>query len=197
MKCRICGKEAEFKIKSYNLAICRDCFLQRLYKRVEETIKKYRLFDKGEEIFILMGGKNSNTLATLLSEMGYRVELVSSEEEVPEGKVIAKGNILEEEVANALWEILNWTLGEDVLPSYCEMGKKFVKPLCLLIEEEISIYRNIKRIEECCEARDDIRNDIREKVKDLGIFSLGFWISFYKSLIKDWDNFRNSSARQF
>jgi DNA-directed RNA polymerase subunit RPC12/RpoP len=181
VKCRICGKEAEFKIKSYNLALCSDCFLRRLYKRVEETIKKYRLFDKGEEIFVLKSEKNSGVLANLLSEMGYKVEMAGSEEEVPGGKMIARGYVLEDVVANALWKILNWELREDVLPSYYKRGRKVVKPLCLLIEEEVSIYRNLRGIEEGREREDKIK----EKMKELGILSAGFWLSFYKSLVKD------------
>ncbi|MBC7330239.1 hypothetical protein H5T88_07780 [bacterium] len=181
MKCRICGKEAEFKIKSYNLAICSDCFLNRLHKRVEETIKRYRLFDKGEEIFVVAGGKNSDVLANLLSEMGYRVEFASSEEEVAEGKIIAMGDVLEDEVANAIWKILNWELREDALPSYYERGRKIVKPLCLLIEEEVFIYRNLKRIEEVREKEEGIK----EKMSELGILSAGFMLSFYKSLVKE------------
>jgi hypothetical protein len=181
MKCRICGKEAEFKIKSYNLALCSDCFLSRLYKRVEETIRKYRLFDEGDEIFVLKGGKNSEVLANLLSEMGYRVEMAGSEEEVQEGRIIAKGDVLEDVVANALWKILNWDLREDVLPSYYERGRKVVKPLCLLIEEEVFIYRNLKGIEEGWGRVDKIKDRMRE----LGILSAGFLLSFYKSLVKD------------
>jgi tRNA(Ile)-lysidine synthase TilS/MesJ len=181
MKCRICGKEAEFKIKSYNLALCSDCFLNRLYKRVEETIKKYRLFDKGEEIFVVEGGKNSVVLANLLSEMGYKVEMAGFEEEVPEERIIARGYVLEDVVANALWKILNWELREDVLPSYYERGRKIVKPLCLSIEEEVSIYRSLRGIAEGREGEDKIK----EKMMELGILSAGFLLSFYKSLVKD------------
>ncbi|MGB9797015.1 MAG: hypothetical protein ACPLSK_00160 [bacterium] len=180
MKCKICGGEGQFRIRSYNLTLCRDCFMRRLHRRVEETVHRYRLFRKEEELFVIRWEGNSRALSALLSEMGYRVRDVESEDEIPSDGVVVKGTLLEDAVANALWQILTWDIRDDILPSYIENGRKVVKPLCLLIEEELAIYKEIKGIDE-----EFPKDNVKEKLRTLGISSIGFWLSFYKSLVKD------------
>ncbi|MGB9877004.1 MAG: hypothetical protein ACPLPS_04475 [bacterium] len=154
--------------------------MRRLHRRVEETVHRYRLFRKEEELFVIRWEGNSRALSALLSEMGYKVRDVESEDEIPSDGVVVKGTLLEDAVANALWQILTWDIRDDILPSYIENGRKFVKPLCLLIEEELAIYREIKGIDE-----EFPKDNVKEKLRTLGISSIGFWLSFYKSLVKD------------
>lgn len=183
MKCRICGRETDIKIKSYNLAICQDCFLKRLWKRVGETIRRYAMFERGERVHILREGINAMSLADILGDMGFEFELIERFEDIPEGGILAVGNLLEDEVAHSLWCILNWDIADDISPVYQWRNVKVVKPLCLTIEEEIQIYRRIKGIEENIMEDSTIKRKLREK----GLLNSGFWLAFYQSLVREKD----------
>lgn len=180
-KCRVCGKEAEFKIKNYNLVICRECFLNRLYRRIEETIRKYRMFGRDEAIYVPVQGYNALEVAEILGEMGYRIQVVGENEPIPQGGVVAFGNLLEDEVANVILGILNWELKDDIFPVFQKGGARFVKPLCLITEEEMDIFREIKGIEK----RKGEENIIKRKMKERKLLSIGFWLSFFKSFLRE------------
>ncbi len=73
-KCRICGKPAEVFLISRNLALCRRDFVENFEKRVEKTINKFRMADRGEKILVAVsGGKDSLALLHVLKKLGYRV----------------------------------------------------------------------------------------------------------------------------
>ncbi len=75
MKCRICGKTAVIKLKSHHTAFCEEDFIKFFERRVERTIKRYRMFNKHDRILVAVsGGKDSLTLLYLLNKMGYRVK---------------------------------------------------------------------------------------------------------------------------
>ncbi|MEO0072446.1 MAG: ATP-binding protein [candidate division WOR-3 bacterium] len=77
VRCRICQKIKEgTKLKSYNLKICYDCFIDFFRKRVETTIKKFRMFKKTDNILVAVsGGKDSIALAKVLKDLGYKITL--------------------------------------------------------------------------------------------------------------------------
>jgi len=77
IKCKICQKVKEgVHLKSYNLKICFDCFLNFFRKRVKETIEKFRMFTKEEKIAVaISGGKDSIALAKVLKDLGYNITL--------------------------------------------------------------------------------------------------------------------------
>ncbi len=187
MKCRVCGKETTIKIKSYNLAICENCFLKRLWGRVGETIRRYSMFGRKEGVYILREGKNAQVLAGILGDMNYEFNIVERVESVPEGGILVLGKLLEDEVTDAIWRILNWEISEDLAPVYTQGNIKVVKPLCLIIEEEISHYRSIKGI---TEERGGEENWLKEKLRERKLLSAGFLLAFYKSFVKEKDKFK-------
>lgn len=180
MKCRICGKETETKIKSYNLAICKDCFLKRLWGRVGETIRKHSMFERKEKVYIVKEHNNALALENILMDMGYEVEVVEEADDA-QGGVLAIGNLLEDEVAHSIWRILNWDITDEMAPVYQQGNIKIVKPLCLILEEELFHYKKIKGIEE----KEREGNFVKDKIKEKRLLSAGFWLSFYKSLVKE------------
>lgn len=186
MKCRVCGKETKIKIKSYNLAICEDCFLKRLWGRVDETIRKYSMFEREEKVYILKENNNASALVNILNDMGYEVEVVGKIKNVPPGGLLAIGNLLEDEVARAIWRILNWDISYDILPVYQQGNIRVVKPLCLIIEEELFHYKKIKGIKE----KEKGVSIVKEKIKQNRLLSAGFWLAFYKSLVRENDKLK-------
>ncbi len=73
-KCKICGKPAEIFLYSQNLALCRKDFVKNFEKRVERTIKKFKMATRYEKILVAVsGGKDSLALLHLLNKLGYRV----------------------------------------------------------------------------------------------------------------------------
>lgn len=69
MKCVKCGKKAIYK------NFCEEHFVEHYLKKVEETIKKYKMFDKNDKILVAVsGGKDSTSLAYALHLLGYNFE---------------------------------------------------------------------------------------------------------------------------
>ncbi|MCS7258015.1 MAG: adenine nucleotide alpha hydrolase family protein [candidate division WOR-3 bacterium] len=77
LRCRICQELKEgIKLKSYNLKICHDCFLTFFRRRVQNTVAKFRMFKKDDNILVAVsGGKDSVALAKVLKDLGYRITL--------------------------------------------------------------------------------------------------------------------------
>ncbi len=72
-KCRLCEKPAEIYISSHNLALCREDFIENFERRVERTIRKFKMLDKRERVLVaISGGKDSLALIHLLNKLGYR-----------------------------------------------------------------------------------------------------------------------------
>lgn len=78
LKCRKCLKVGRgIHLKSYNLKICLECFLDFFRQRVEYTIKKFKMFNKKEKIAVaISGGKDSIALAKVLKDLGYDITLI-------------------------------------------------------------------------------------------------------------------------
>lgn len=77
LRCRKCQKIREgIHLRSYNLRLCLDCFLDFFRKRVKETIEKFRMFEKKDKIAVaISGGKDSVALAKVLKDLGYKITL--------------------------------------------------------------------------------------------------------------------------
>ncbi|MBN2112442.1 TIGR00269 family protein [Candidatus Woesearchaeota archaeon] len=53
-------------------------FVKKIENKVKETIKKYKLFNKGEKILVAAsGGKDSTTVLYILKKLGYNIEAVT------------------------------------------------------------------------------------------------------------------------
>lgn len=77
IRCHFCKKIKEgVHLRSYNLRVCFDCFLNFFRKRVQETIEKFKMFNKEEKIAVaISGGKDSVALARVLKDLGYKISL--------------------------------------------------------------------------------------------------------------------------
>jgi uncharacterized protein (TIGR00269 family) len=73
IRCKICqGLREGVILRSYNLKLCKDCFLNFFEKRVQETIEKFRMFTKKERIGVaISGGKDSVALTKALKNLKY------------------------------------------------------------------------------------------------------------------------------
>ncbi len=73
MKCKICGKEAIIKLRSYNLALCEEHYIEFVKRRVDKAIKKFKMFKKEDRILVAVsGGKDSIVLWHVLHSLGYK-----------------------------------------------------------------------------------------------------------------------------
>ncbi|WP_456392890.1 TIGR00269 family protein [Persephonella sp.] len=79
-KCRICktkGKKtnAVVFLPQHRLALCKEHFIEWFEKRVEKTIKEFRMFHKNEKILVsVSGGKDSLALWNALIKLGYNAD---------------------------------------------------------------------------------------------------------------------------
>ncbi len=77
-RCRFCGREAELIVRQANLPLCREHFVSWFERRVERTIRRYRMVGPGDRVLVAVsGGKDSlallSVLATLSERMGFEV----------------------------------------------------------------------------------------------------------------------------
>ncbi len=78
IRCKKCHQIKKGVIlKSYNLKLCFDCFIEFFLKRIESTIEKFKMFSYHQKILVaLSGGKDSLALAKALKMLGYQIALV-------------------------------------------------------------------------------------------------------------------------
>lgn len=75
--CYICYQKGEeskavLYLKTYRLALCKKHLKEWVEKRTEETIAKFKLFNRDDEILVAVsGGKDSLALWWVLSNLGY------------------------------------------------------------------------------------------------------------------------------
>ena len=79
-KCRVCGAPAYARLEYANLQLCRDDFVRFFERRVERTVERYGMFERGSRVAVAVsGGKDSvallHSLWRLRGELG--VELVA------------------------------------------------------------------------------------------------------------------------
>jgi uncharacterized protein (TIGR00269 family) len=73
VKCRKCGEPAILELRRHNAAFCVPDFLGFFKNQVREAIRKYRMFEKDEQVLVAVsGGKDSLALWDVLIDEGYR-----------------------------------------------------------------------------------------------------------------------------
>jgi tRNA(Ile)-lysidine synthase TilS/MesJ len=97
----MCQKVKEgVHLRSYNLKICLDCFLDFFRKRVEETIEKFKIFSPEDKIAVaISGGKDSMALAKVLKDLGYNITLFHINCQIKENDYSEKSQKAVEEFA--------------------------------------------------------------------------------------------------
>ena len=74
MKCISCKKPAEVKITQ---PFCSECFLKHYQRRVERTIKKFKLIQKNDKVLVAVsGGKDSLSCADVLHQLGFEIAVL-------------------------------------------------------------------------------------------------------------------------
>lgn len=74
MKCISCKKPSEIKITQ---PFCSECFLKHYQRRVERTIKKFKLIEKDDRVLVAVsGGKDSLSCADVLWQLGFDISVL-------------------------------------------------------------------------------------------------------------------------
>jgi tRNA(Ile)-lysidine synthase TilS/MesJ len=140
LKCRICQKVKEgVHLRSYNLKICLDCFLDFFRKRVKETIEKFKMFSTEDKIAVaISGGKDSMALAKVLKDLGYNITLFHINCQIKENDYSEKSQKAVEEFAkieNLPLRILDFKneIGIDVKLA-AKISKKEICGVCGMIK---------------------------------------------------------------
>jgi len=140
LKCRICQKVKEgVHLRSYNLKICFDCFLDFFRKRVKETIEKFKMFSPKDKIAVaISGGKDSMALAKVLKNLGYNITLFHINSQIKENNYSEKSQKAVEEFAkreNLPLRILDFKdeIGIDVKLA-AKISKKEICAVCGMIK---------------------------------------------------------------
>jgi len=108
--CRICQREANIYLKAYRIALCNDCYTSFFERRVEESIRKYKITRKGESILIaLSGGKDSVALTSVLKVLSntFKLELQALYIDLGIGDYSKKAEAKSKEVCRKLQIPLN------------------------------------------------------------------------------------------
>ncbi len=96
MRCRFCRtRSVEVFLRMYNLPLCRDHFISFFYKRIRETIEKYKMFGLEDKVVVAVsGGKDSLALALALKDLGYSVIGYFLDLGIPEGSAFARETVI-------------------------------------------------------------------------------------------------------
>jgi tRNA(Ile)-lysidine synthase TilS/MesJ len=140
LKCRICQKVKEgIHLRSYNLKICLDCFLDFFRKRVKETIERFKMFSTEDKIAVaISGGKDSMALARVLKDLRYNITLFHINCQIKENDYSEKSQKAVEEFAkieNLPLKILDFKdeIGIDVKLA-AKISKKEICGVCGMIK---------------------------------------------------------------
>ncbi|QID32761.1 TIGR00269 family protein [Pampinifervens florentissimum] len=74
-RCQRCGQKAVVYLPQHRLSLCKEHYIEWYLKRVESTIREFKMFGKGDRVLVAVsGGKDSLSLWDALQRLGYRVE---------------------------------------------------------------------------------------------------------------------------
>ncbi len=72
MRCRLCGKRAVIKVRSFGISLCEEHLVEFCVRRVREAVKRYRMLDASDRVLVAVsGGKDSLVLWDVLLRLGY------------------------------------------------------------------------------------------------------------------------------
>ncbi len=72
MKCKVCKRRAVINLRAQNRGLCEECFDTYVLDRVERTIKRFKMFSRGQRVLVAVsGGKDSLGLWDILARLGY------------------------------------------------------------------------------------------------------------------------------
>lgn len=74
-KCQKCDDKAIVYLPQHRLSLCKSHYIEWYLKRVESTIKEFRMFHRNEKILVAVsGGKDSLSLWDALHRLGYKAD---------------------------------------------------------------------------------------------------------------------------
>ncbi len=74
MKCRICRGKAIINLRSYNLPLCSEHFIERFESETKRIIKKFKMFSRQDKVAVaISGGKDSLSLLYCLNKLRFSV----------------------------------------------------------------------------------------------------------------------------
>lgn len=74
MRCIACKRPSEFNVIQ---PFCHQCFLRHYQRRVERTIKKFKLIEKNDKVLVAVsGGKDSLSCADVLWNLGFEISVL-------------------------------------------------------------------------------------------------------------------------
>ncbi len=78
VKCSVCKeKNAVVHLEFSSMYYCEDCYTQYFIRKVEGTVKKYKMLEHVDKVLIAVsGGKDSAALLAALTELNYRVDVI-------------------------------------------------------------------------------------------------------------------------
>ncbi len=84
VRCTKCDKKAVIVVRG-SLRLCGDHFNEYVLNTVEKTIKKFRMFDRKSRVLIAVsGGKDSLAVWDILTKLGYNVDALYINLNIPE-----------------------------------------------------------------------------------------------------------------
>lgn len=131
IKCKLCGQLKDgIVLKHYNLKICLECFPGFFKKRIQETIEKFKMFNKRDCLLVgISGGKDSMSATKALKDLGYNIYAIHINAEM--GKISEESEKIVQNFChkeNIPLKIIK--LKEEFKASLEELSRISRKPIC-------------------------------------------------------------------
>ncbi|MEJ7556161.1 MAG: TIGR00269 family protein [Aquificaceae bacterium] len=74
-RCQRCGQKAVVYLPQHRLSLCKEHYIEWYLKRVESTIREFKMFGKDDRVLVAVsGGKDSLSLWDALCRLGYTAD---------------------------------------------------------------------------------------------------------------------------
>ncbi|MEN2994724.1 MAG: ATP-binding protein [Thermodesulfovibrio sp.] len=131
IRCSLCKSlNNGFVLNHYNLKLCKECFPNFFKKRVQETIEKFKMFNKNDIILVAVsGGKDSMSILKALKDLQYNIRALHIDAGIEKVSERSK-QIVQEFCEKEHIPLKIIKLQQEIDLSLKELSKISKKPIC-------------------------------------------------------------------
>lgn len=147
--CKQCEEKPVYEFTNQR-KLCKNCFVKWFEKKFLYTIRKYKMFEKGDKVFYNNKIKDFEVIDYLIKEYSKRGTIQFSKNRP--NKII-----LGETTDSLAYKILKGFFKKKNKKDFLIVNKKTINPLALFLNQEVELYAKLKKLK--------IKKEIEKKDK--------------------------------